>query len=519
MPPSSANTSGVSLPPHINISVRSVSKRFASTWVLRNISYEFASGVVYGLVGVNGSGKSTLMQIMAGVDRPSKGEVVVSGDLTADESHRLRVGFVPQELPMVPDLSVAENIYLGNWPRKLGVLQHRKLLRDARSALQRVGLELDVTQMASNLTVGEQQLVVIARVLVQEPDVLLLDEPTSALAVAEADHLFDIVRNIAGEGKTVVIVSQRLDDITAVGQQLLVLREGELIASGPVASYSPRQVVALMLYGVKEPQEKVESSPAATATKKAMDETVSALVLDNFVASGLERGTSIRVPPGQILGVVGLRGSGTSALLRGLFGLSDASARRFSLFGHTLNLATPRVNVQRGIAYVTGDRRREGLVLSATVADNLAMAMNRRLLSGPWRLNRARRAAIAQISKLKVHPPDPDALIAHLSGGNQQKVIFARWSLIRPQLWLLDDPTRGVDIAAREDIHKAIKESTRNAQSVALMASSDNSELFEVCDRLLVFWRGAVVADLMVGDTTLSAVEALTVGASEGVNA
>lgn len=500
------------------LELKDVTKRYGPTRALDGVSLELRTGGVYGLIGVNGSGKSTLMKIVAGAERASTGSMRLDGvsyrPRNVASGRRLGIGIVPQELPIVASVSVADNLFLGQWPARLGVLRPGASRIAATRALAELGAHIDVRKSAGELTLGEQQLTVIARTLTRRPRLVLMDEPTSALAGADVVRLLQIVRSIADQGRTVLMVSQRLDDVFNVCDQIMVLRNGSLIETRPVGELKTDRAIELMLHGHAGERSQVFAprDRAQLTAERAAGVATSALEVEDLQIRGRTARLSLQVTAGEIVGLAGLPGSGTSELLRALFGLIPASARRIQLFGRPYRARHPAGGIRREIAYVTGDRQAEGLVPDSSVATNIAMVRNRRARGGPMHLRRTRRAALDQIAALRIRPGDPDLAVRGLSGGNQQKVVFARWMLIQPRLWLLDDATRGVDIGARDEIHAAIRARTRTDGAAALVVSSDLLELFEVCDRIVVFRSGAIVADLSRDDTTPEAVKALATG-------
>jgi galactofuranose transport system ATP-binding protein len=500
------------------LEMRDVSKQYGATRALEGVSLELRAGGVYGLIGVNGSGKSTLMKIIAGAERASAGDMHLDGSWYRPRNvayaRRLGVGIVPQELPIVASVSVADNLFLGRWPTRLGILRSAASRVAATRALAELGADIDVRRPAGELNLGEQQLTVIARALAQQPRLVLMDEPTSALAGADVVRLRQIVRSIAAQGRTVFLVSQRLDDVFSVCDQVMVLRNGSLIESKPVGALTTDRAIELMLHGHPDAQRRAPTRRprAQLADDRPTGPATSALAVKDLQVRGRSARLSLQVTAGEIVGLAGLPGSGTSEFLRALFGLVPASARTIHVFGRPYRIGGPARGIRRGMAYVTGDRQREGLVPDASVATNIAMVRNRRARGGPGHLHRVHREARDQIVALRIRPGDPDLPVRTLSGGNQQKVVFARWMLAKPRLWLLDDATRGVDIGARDEIHAAIRASTQADGAAALVVSSDLLELFEVCDRFVVFRSGAVVADVARGDTTPQSVKALATG-------
>lgn len=500
--------------------VRDLAKSYGTTRALQGVSFELRSGLVYGLIGVNGSGKSTLMKILAGAEQASDGEMALDETpyrpRNVAHAGRLGIGMVPQELPIVPHISVADNVFMGQWHTRFGALRGHLSRTAARAVLRELGAETDVGARAGDLKLGEQQLTVIARTLTRRPRVVLLDEPTSALAGGEVTRLRQVIRGIAEQGRTVLIISQRLDDVFGVCDHVMVLRNGRLVESAPVTEFSSDRAIDLMMHGHDGPPSKPKVAATTADTREPPGDTAdgitAALATADLVVHGRTGPVSLRLDRGEIVGLAGLPGSGTSEFLRALAGLRPASAREAWLFGERYRPGRPGDAIGQGIAYVTGDRQAEGLVPDSSVANNITMVRMRTGWGGPRHLAAARRAALEQIAALRIRPGDPDQPVRALSGGNQQKVVFARWMLASPKLWLLDDATRGVDIGARREIHSAVRAMTSEGHVAALMVSSDLFELFEVCDRIVVFRDGAVIADMPSAKTTPEAVETLTAG-------
>ncbi|MGH9110340.1 MAG: sugar ABC transporter ATP-binding protein [Acidimicrobiales bacterium] len=497
-----------------------MTKTYGATRALRGVSLELRPGRVHGLVGVNGSGKSTLMKIIAGVERATSGQMSLDGKpyqpRSVKHAGRSGVTMVPQELPIVRGLSVADNIVMGNWPTRAGVIQQGTQIRDAGAALAEIGAVLDLSAPAGDLTLGDQQLVVLARTLFRRSRVVLLDEPTSALGAAEVTHLLEVIRTMAAQGHTVMIVSQRLDDIFGSCDHIMVLRDGRIIESADVDGITSDEVVDLMLYGSRRSRPAVDD--AATGTGPAGSRggrpgaSAPALAVSGAVMAGRRTTVDVTIDRGEIVGFAGLPGSGSSQLLRTLFGLTPLASGDIRLFGERYRANRPAAAVRSGVAYVPGDRQVEGLIPDLSVAGNIATVRDRSILHGPWALARTRRAALDQISALHIMPGEPDVPVRSLSGGNQQKTVFARWALVEPRLWLLDDATRGVDIGARRDIHEEVRRRIREGETAAAVVSSDVLELFEVCDRIVVFRQGAIVGRFAAKETTASQVESLAAG-------
>lgn len=489
-----------------------VTKDFGGNVVLRDVDFDLFDGEVHALAGANGSGKSTLMKIVYGAHRPSRGLVTVRGRAVRLRSpgHAIRLGIaaVPQELPLVAPLSVAENICFGALPRGRGrLVSWRRVRERAAEALALVDREgrIPLDAPVGALDLSSQQVVAVARALARGASILVFDEPTSALDARAAARLYEVIGRLRAEGRAIAFISQRLDDIFAVADRLSVLRDGEAVASMRRDEASPTEVARLM------------AGHAPVRARRRSEVAGGPPLLE---ARGLGVGAgggeiSFSVRSGEVLGLAGLAGSGAEEVPALLFGRARVSRGRVLVEGKDLTHAPLRRRVRAGMAYVSGDRRRAGLVLGQTVAFNLGIVCNCRPRLLPVSRRRERARAVALIAALGVRPADPDALAGTLSGGNQQKVVVGRWLAAGSRLWLLDDPTRGVDVHARADIHALLRSEVARG-AAALVTSTDVEELLELCDRLLVVTRGRVVAELDPARTTEHEVLALAGGVELG---
>lgn len=492
------------------VSLRGVAKEYRGIPVLREVDFDLHDGEVHALVGANGSGKSTLMKIVYGAHRPSDGTMEVRGTSVRlrNPGHALRMGIaaVPQELPLVAGLSVAENIFFGALPRRSGIVNWRELRRRAADVLGQVDTDRRIDPLApvGTLDLASQQLVSIARALAQGANILVFDEPTSSLDADAAQHLFDVIRRLRGEGRAVAFISQRLDDIFAVADRVSVLRDGAIVARLATGDTSADGIAELM----------AGHEAAVVASRPRPGGRIVAEVA-NLGAGRTLRNLSFSVREGEVLGLAGLPGSGAEDILPTLFGRRTAITGAVRVFDREVTRWPLRRRVRAGIAYVSGDRRGEGLVRSQTVAFNLTLVLNNRARLAPVSHRRQLLMAEEVMAKLKIRPANPGATVAMLSGGNQQKVVVGRWLLAGARLWLLNDPTRGVDIHARNDIHGLIRDQVADGGG-AVMTSSDVRELLEVCDRILVLSRGRVVAEIDPETSTEHQVLALAGGAVPG---
>jgi rhamnose transport system ATP-binding protein len=507
------------------LAVRGIGKRFGQTWVLRDVSLAVAPGQVHAVVGLNGSGKSTLMRAVYGAHQPSEGEILLDGVPCRFRGPRdalaRGVAAVPQELPVVPELSVTENIFLGMLPATGGMIRLSAAHAEARRVLKHLHAEAevpDVRQAAGRLSLAGQQLVTVARALVRHAGVIVFDEPTSALPGPAAARLRDVIRTLRADGEAVLFISQRLNDVLDIADELTVLRDGLAVAQGPAGAFTSEAIVHWMVHGrapatavdpVTESQVSVPSAPASVPAVPAGP----VLTVRDLSARRLT-GISLEVRAGELVGLFGLPGSGAADILRVIYGAESATAGAIILDGTPLTmprqLSQPRRysrlrqprrlreqsvrrRIDRGLAYVTGDRPTT-LVADLTVAANMALPGSRSI-GRPVSPKAERRRASEQIRALNIQPPEPDVPVSTLSGGNQQKVILARWLTGNPKAWLLDDPTRGVDAQAQADIHEIIRDRMRQG-ACGLIYSSDPRELHQICDRGLLISGGRVTAEI-----------------------
>ncbi len=477
-----------------------ISKRFGGVPVLKEVSLCLPAGQTLGLVGENGAGKSTLMNILGGNLRPDAGRMLLAGQPYAPtgpaEAAAAGVAFVHQELNLFPNLTIAENLFLTRFPRRAGALIRRRALREQTARLLReVGLAAAPETPVEALSPGERQLVEVARALSFEPRLLILDEPTTSLGDRETQHLFGLLERLRARGLTMIYISHTLEDVLRLSDLIAVLRDGELVAHGPCGDFDKARLVSLMVgRELKQfyPPRRAQAAGAA-ADRPAVFE------VRGVTEPGITRDIHLRILAGEVLGIFGLMGAGRSELARLLFGLDPCAAGEVLVGGAPLNRASPARRIRQGLAFLTEDRRADGLALEASIAENLALVSLRRLarpVSG-WLDTAGLREAVARIREaVRLTPGARDeAPVKTLSGGNQQKVVFGKWLLARPRVLILDEPTRGIDVGAKFEIYQLIHRLADEGAGV-LVISSELEELLGICDRLLVMRRGEIVDEL-----------------------
>ncbi len=473
------------------LETRGLSKRFPGVVALDHIDFEAEQGEVRAIVGANGAGKSTLMNILSGVFAPSGGEIALDGRPVAIPSPRaarsLGISTVFQEFSSIPELSVAENLYLGREPiRSLRLLDRARLFRQARELLDRHHIGLDPAQPVEELNVAQRQLVELARALSFSARVLILDEPSAVLSVRELDNLFAIMARLRLEGLLILYVSHRLEEVFAISDRITVLRDGHAIATLSAAGSDQRELVRLMTG--RESGERAVSPSVRTRGTPLLE-----------VGFPVRNGVShFSLHAGEILGLAGLVGAGRTRLARSLAGLGNETEIR--LDGRPISIRSPWEALRHGIVYLTEDRKRDGIFRDLSVLHNAsAAALSRFSAAGVMRPARERQASRDVLARLRLVARSLEAPMRELSGGNQQKVLLARALLAHPRILICDEPTRGIDVGAKEEIYAILAELAGHGVGIILIAS-ELKELLGMAHRLLVMRDGAILADMTGAD-------------------
>ena len=474
------------------LALRNISKSYPGVQALDGVDFAVECGEVHALVGKNGAGKSTLIKVVGGIIAPDGGSIEIDGRQTQISSpnmaRRLGIGVVHQELSLIPSLSVAENIFLGRLsesgsPR----VRWGRLWDRAAEILQRLDSDISPRLVVSALSVGQQQLVEIAKALSLDPRILILDEPTSALSAADAQRLIAIVQRLAADGTGVVYISHRLAEIDQVADRVTVLRDGATVASRDINAIEKSDIVAMMLGDELIHAE--EFTPPASVREEVV------LSVTDLHVQGATDGIDLDLHAGEILGIAGLVGAGRSELVRAIFGADPIDSGLIRVAGRSVGRPTPAVMKSLGVGLVPEDRKRQGLVMDLPIRDNIALTVLRRL-SGSIFLNRRREASqVADlIERLEIKASGPMVQTGKLSGGNQQKVVIAKWLATEPRVLILDEPTRGIDVQAKAQIFRILERLAEQGVGIIII-SSELEEVFLVSHRIIALANGRIVYD------------------------
>ena len=475
------------------------SKHFPGVKALDKVDLDLRRGEVLALVGENGAGKSTLMKLLSGIYVPDAGEFFLDGEsieiTSPKHAQELGISIIHQEFNLMPDLTIAQNIFIGREPRSAGVfLGERALERRTAELLERLGLNLDPGQRVSELTVAKQQMVEIAKALSYESRVLIMDEPTAALNDAEVDALFDLIRRFTTPQTGVIYISHRMHELKEISDRITVLRDGEYVATVDTASTPPSEVISLMVGRVIEGEQR----PKAT---DASPEVV--LSVQGLSTKPLLRDVSFDLRRGEILGFAGLMGAGRTEVARAIVGADPISAGTLELGGEPVRIGSPAEAAAHGIGYLSEDRKKLGVLLERNVRENIVLSsLSRYARALGWIDSKGIEATGREyVSKLRVKTPSTSALVKNLSGGNQQKVVIAKWLAKDCDVLIFDEPTRGIDVGAKDEIHALLEELAASGKAI-IMISSELPEVLRLSHRIAVMCEGRLTAILDNAEAT-----------------
>ncbi|KFI95411.1 sugar ABC transporter ATP-binding protein [Bifidobacterium stellenboschense] len=486
------------------LSLVKVSKIFGAAKVVDGVSVTVEPGKVHVLLGENGAGKSTVIKMMSGIYQPDEGHIEIDGETVripnVDAARKFGIAVIHQELNMVPQLSIMENLFLGALPTKAGFVDRAAMRKKAKAALDLIGLDEDVNTPMGELGVARQQMVEIAKALMQDASILILDEPTAALTRKECEHLFEIMEELKAKGVGMVFISHHLDEIARVGDVVTVLRDGKYIDT--IDAQAPESELVRLMVGrnIENQFPRVAQEPGKTLLK-----------VDHLTRAGAIDDVSFEVHAGEVVGLAGLVGAGRTEVIRAIFGADSYDSGSVAVDGQTLPKADIARTIAAGVGLVPEDRRTQGLILEASVAENLGLAtMVPTSKFGFADLKGQTKRENETAKKLRIRMANVDQAAGSLSGGNQQKIVFGKWSMANVKVLLLDEPTRGVDVGARVEIYELINEITANGGAV-LMASSDLPEVLGMSDRVLVMSNGRLSGGMPAKEATQEKVMSLAV--------
>lgn len=490
------------------IEARSIVKSFGGVRAVNDVTVSVSPGEIHAVVGENGAGKSTLMRILAGVESPDSGEVQVDGvaiDNSAKASIDAGISLVHQELSLVPEMTVAENIFLGAFPTAGGWTKTKQMKRLAADTLKEIGVEVDLDERISRLSVALRQFVEIARAIARNPKVLILDEPTASLTPAETNYLLEMLQRLASKGLAIIYISHRIPEVFKICNSVTILRDGKLVLSDSIESLTPEQVIEQMVGR--------ELMLDASKRRKVNDSGEVVLSAVGIKAPGVN-GIDLEVKSGQIIGLGGLVGAGRTELIRAILGADLRTAGKVFITsqGKRHSVTSYLSAIRAGVAYVPEERRTDGLALGMTVSENIFLP-NRKQVAPRGILSKLKSDSFAKelSEKVNLRPPEVNREAGKYSGGNQQKIVIAKWLGRKPAFVVLDEPTRGVDVGAKSEIHKLVKELADEGVAV-LVISSDLPELLELSEIIHVVRDGRIVGSLIGEDATEKSVMSLAAG-------
>ncbi|MDR2479376.1 MAG: sugar ABC transporter ATP-binding protein [Treponema sp.] len=462
-----------------------IKKSYAGVQALRGVQFVLKKGEVHALIGENGAGKSTLIKCLGGIESVDEGTIEIDGKpeqiLGIADAERFGISIIHQELSLVPHMTVAENIYLGHMPMKSGFVDDREMEKNARIVLDAVGMEkIEVSQDCARLTVAQQQMVEIARALVSKTRIIVMDEPTASLTERETEHLFDFVERFRQEGISIIYISHKLEEVFKIADSITILRDGNYIATKRPGEVSYDELVSMMVgreYSGEYPQSGYSGGEEA-------------LRVEDFSSPGLFEHINFSVHKGEVLGFYGLIGSGRTEVMRAIFGLDPHVTGRIFVEGQPISIRKPADAIKAGIALAPESRKEHGLILNQSIRFNTMLAVLKRLIRGIRVNNRYEQDTLSTyIGRLNIKLKTVDQLVKSLSGGNQQKVVLAKWLATTPKILIFDEPTRGIDVGAKYEIYRLITELAKQGIAV-LFISSELAEIMGLSDNIVVFHEG-----------------------------
>jgi len=473
------------------LAIKGVTKTFPGVTALADVSFDCMAGEVHALVGENGAGKSTLLKILSGAYRPDQGTLALHGrDVIfrhPSEAQAAGISIIYQEFNLLPDRTVAQNIFLGREPMRGPFVDQAAMRHQTAALLDSLNVAIDPAAMVGSLRIAQQQVVEIAKALSLKANIVLMDEPTAALSLHEVDHLMTLVRRLKARGITILYISHRLDEVFAIADRVTILKDGHWVTTRPLAEVTRYDLVRLM---VGRELDTYFPSKAVTIGEPVLS-------VDHLFVSDFLKDISFTVRRGEIVGIAGLEGSGRTFLARALFGAERIGSGTLTLNGKTIHPHSPREAIDAGVGFISEDRKHEGLALGLSIRANMALPSLDRRQRLSWIAQSMERQTVTELSRsLEVRAANEQVEAQYLSGGNQQKVVLAKWLATEAKLLIFDEPTRGIDVGAKASIHQLMRDLAARGVGV-LMISSDLPEIIGMSDRILVMRNGSLVSEFM----------------------
>ncbi|SDE10531.1 inositol transport system ATP-binding protein [Paenibacillus sp. UNCCL117] len=484
-----------------------ISKTFHGVKALSEVSLRVRRGEVHALMGENGAGKSTLMKILTGLVKPDEGEIRFQGERvridTPQQALALGIAMIHQELSPIPDMTIAENIFLGREPMRAGLfLDRRRLHRQTRELLEQFDLRAEPGELVGSLSVAQKQMLEIIKAVSYEAKLIIMDEPTSALSDNEVKTLFRTIERLKSRGVPIIYISHRMEEIFAMTDRVTVLRDGQYVGSEPTADLDAGRLISMM---VGRPLD-------AIFPKEAVAPGAVVFEADRLTRSSVFEDVSFQVRAGEIVGIAGLMGAGRSEVMRAIFGIDRLDSGEVKLAGRPVKIRHPADAIRSGIAMVTEDRKEQGLVLCRSIRENMTLARMPFSGGSPFISGSGEAGSVDEMTgKIRIKMRDMEQTVQNLSGGNQQKVVIAKWLMTKPKLLILDEPTRGIDVGAKAEIYKLMSSLAKEGLAI-IMVSSELPEVLGMSDRILVMWQGRIKGEFQRDEATQEQILTCAIG-------
>ncbi len=496
---------------NVVLEAKHITKQFPGVRALSNVNFRLVKGKVHALMGENGAGKSTLMKIIAGIYQADEGEIFLHGEkvafYTPKQALSHGISMIHQELSPILDMTIAENLFLGKEFCKGKLVDYKKMNSEASLLLERVGVDLPPTMLMKQLTVSQMQMIEIAKALSYNAEIIIMDEPSATITEREVANLFDIIRSLKEDGRCIVYITHKMDEVFRIADEITVFRDGNYIGTYDADEIDENQLVVKM----------VDRELAEIYPERHNQIGSEVLRVENLSQKGVFEDISFVLNKGEILGFSGLMGSGRTEVMNALFGITQPTSGEIYIHGEKVEKPSPQKIISKGVGYVTEDRKGNGLVLTMSVYDNTILPslteMSNKL--GAINKRKAMKAAEEYREKLSIKTPSMQQLVAQLSGGNQQKIVLAKWLLQNPDILIFDEPTRGIDVGAKTEIYKLIVKLAEEGKAI-IVISSEMPEILGLSDRVIVFYEGRKTGELEKEEATQEKIMLLAADVEEG---